>query len=616
MENIFFSALGIDNDLYNEYKYASNSGHLDNLARLNILVGENNSGKSRFLRKIFADEELKFLSPVADRNFINERFQYFIDELKKNNFFNEHDAFESIRMDVEKFFPFIYLTPFVSYELVFKILRETERILKGMISNFPQLNNLLLTTQECLNDIKQLVGGNSQSVHYKFRRIYIPVLRGLRPIQRPAVGEISFLNEYDNYKDRTVFDYFTEVKRNKLEDDIYTGLNLYDDVNRFYNGDGEERETLNRFCKFISETFFNNAKVELIPRHKKPVVYVKIGNHEEPIYNLGDGIQSLIILLYPVFFFKNDSLKVFIEEPETHLHPGFQRLLIETLLKDEFRNCQYFITTHSNHILDLTFDYRGVAVYTFEKSEDIGKKPTFIIKNVENTEINILALLGVRNSSVFLSNCTIWVEGITDRIYLRKYLEIIQKNKALKYYEEKHYSFVEYGGNNITHWSFLDDEDPAHPNIAVENLCGKLFLITDKDDAGHEKHNGRKKTQTKKMKRHAQLKDKLGDRYYCLECNEIENLLSASVLTAIIGENNIKAGAKIEEKHYKNKYLGKYLDSIKTDESKFASVSGAIANKVEFAKKAVDYIQVKEDISKEAIDLANKLYKFIAAHHK
>ena len=30
---------------------------------------------------------------------------------------------------------------------------------------------------------------------------------------------------------------------------------------------------------------------------------------------------------------------------------------------------------------------------------------------------------------------------------------------TLEYKEDYHYSFVEYGGNNITHWSFLDKEE-------------------------------------------------------------------------------------------------------------------------------------------------------------
>jgi hypothetical protein len=58
----------------------------------------------------------------------------------------------------------------------------------------------------------------------------------------------------------------------------------------------------------------------------------------------------------------------------------------------------------------------------------------------------------------------------------------------------------------------------------VDRLCGKLFLITDSDNA----------TKGAKAKRHETLKKKLEDRYYCLECTEIENLLTPEVIKAVV----------------------------------------------------------------------------------
>src|SRR5690606_38667289 len=143
------------------------------------------------------------------------------------------------------------------------------------------------------------------------------------------------------------------------------------------------------------------------------------------------------------------------------------------------------ITTHSNHLLDLTLDIQHVSVYTFKRNGDLDGVPQFVFENVDNDSSEVLRLLGVRNSSVFLTNCTIWVEGITDRIYLRRYLELYISRLNRKIFKEDiHYSFVEYGGSNITHWSFLSESDESIPNIIVDRLCGKLFLITDRDGAG------------------------------------------------------------------------------------------------------------------------------------
>ena len=160
------------------------------------------------------------------------------------------------------------------------------------------------------------------------------------------------------------------------------------------------------------------------------MLYVGIGGGEEyPIYELGDGIQSIIILTYPLFFHQGEDLLFFIEEPEHGLHPGMQRVFMETLMREEFSSLQYFLTTHSNHLLDITLDIEQVSIYTFRKDTAAAEKDQFVIENVDNDHTNSLELIGVRNSSVFLSNCTIWVEGITDRIYIRKYLDVYQQSQ-------------------------------------------------------------------------------------------------------------------------------------------------------------------------------------------
>ena len=95
---------------------------------------------------------------------------------------------------------------------------------------------------------------------------------------------------------------------------------------------------------------------------------------------------------------------------------------------DEFKNTQVFVTTHSNHLLDLTLDFNNLcSIFSFERKSD----KEFIIKNVTPNK-EVLELLGARSSSVFLSNCVIWVEGITDRLYIRKFLELYQKMNFLR----------------------------------------------------------------------------------------------------------------------------------------------------------------------------------------
>jgi len=62
-----------------------------------------------------------------------------------------------------------------------------------------------------------------------------------------------------------------------------------------------------------------------------------------------------------------------------------QRKLIEVYSKSEFEKVQYFITTHSNHLLDITLDFdKNISTYSFEKESD---KKYIIDNRTDNKDI-------------------------------------------------------------------------------------------------------------------------------------------------------------------------------------------------------------------------------------
>jgi hypothetical protein len=255
-------------------------------------------------------------------------------------------------------------------------------------------------------------------------------------------------------------------------------------------------------------------------------------------------------------------------------------------------------------------DYTNISIYTFHKKLEDGQEEQdakFIVENISNDDTRSLELLGVQNSSVFLSNCTIWVEGITDRQYFRKYLELYQnlKDVGIRFKEDLHYSFVEYEGANLTHWSFLDEKGPV-----VERLCGTLFLIADNDNAT-----------SAKAERFEKLKEKLGKRFCRLDSKEVENLLSPDVLIKVLQsyketdlnqnfthdkyatvplgefiENTIKQGAR--------KRKASYVDRIN---------SQTISDKLTFCSKATAVMSEFADLSLEAQDITRRIYNFISS---
>ncbi len=611
-------SLILNNDLFSDYKIVGENNDTITISKINIFIGPNNSGKSRFIRALAQCPELfvydeKFYSPIK------EKIVYLEEQVKK--------ILSDANWDIKDLYLFH---------------RGIERNLLGLINSIEYYSDHIDSSINILHDLNQFNGQFYRIENESFKRqidihygkqilqlchdnsnflvkyiseyknnpkksLYLPVLRGLRNFNISSGSPNVYL-------ERTNQDYFGN-KGSKII--VFTGLELYDSYKKLLLGDYQNRALARNFEFFLSLTFFQEKVVVIIPREGMDVVYVKIGDHEErPIYDLGDGIQNIICLLFPLFERIDQSINVFIEEPDLFMHAGYQRIFINTLLsRHEFRNMRFFITTHSNHLLDMTLDYNNITVHSLSNTAE----SIFEISKRSSADYELLEMLGVRNSSVFLSNCTIWVEGITDRIYLRKYLELYIKNsndKPQVFNEDFHYSFVEYGGGNITHWSFLDDEDANHSNINIERLCGKLFLVTDSDSDENTEHS----KSTKKSIRQKKLKETLNDRYYCLKAREIENIIPVSVIVKVVSDYE-KNNEALDFKDFKEKYnpnngLG---DEIKTHvkglirEGRYAEHSGTIKQKLNFAKRAVSYMNDMsfDELTEEAQELTKKIYEFI-----
>ncbi len=600
---------------FDEYDTLDDS-NIKNLSKVNIFIGANNSGKSKLLRRLYYENNYQYIHKVINLREYSIFQDSLLNKIKsycaKNNIKLQTDVLNRVKHTLN--------------EAIFWT-RQAGNI-NSITKLLEQLTPTHFTPLKAIDTpyyyhVQQIINDHLKSVFYilnkelgesiNINKIYIPTLRGLRHIS--VSSSVTGQRYQDVYFARTRDDYFPQKKTND-EDNMYTGLTFYDDISKLSHSGIDLRSSKNLFEDFLSKSFFNNKKVEITAEHSGKTL-ILIENEERAIEQLGDGIQSIIILTYPLFVRQGEDAIFFIEEPETHLHPGYQRLFIETLNRPEFSSFQYFITTHSNHLLDLTIENNNTSIYTFKKEKTDGDASKFLIENVATGDDNILQLIGANKSSVFLSNCTIWVEGITDRIYLRKYIDLYidhrkDKDGSKIFKEDTHYSFVEYGGNNITHWSFLDSED-EHNNININKLCGKAFLITDSDGASN-KDDGKP---SKKKLRQEKLQDRLNDRYYCLKSREIENLLTKEVIQQTL--LSLEPNSTLDFKNFLDKKtdiihepIGRLIqEKVNGLKRNYAADSGTIKNKIEFAKRAVEHLKSYDDLSDEAKILSEKIYAFI-----
>ncbi|WP_312765766.1 AAA family ATPase [Epilithonimonas sp.] len=529
--------------------------------KINILIGSNNSGKSKFMRKVMDLENLHFINEI-DYKLVSE----VIDDVNENIY--KQDYLQKL--------------PRSSYiETVF-------------INNTSSDHNIRrrLNTQ----DVKLTYSIDHPKMYF------IPTLR--------TAHSLYLKTQADNYNR-------ANEKFKKIEDDIFlftlnqnynlskkveifTGNNLYNEILDARNSKRDVRKRFEALEKFVGRNFFGKA-IDIVADFAEGRIRIHIeGEEDRFLHELGDGIQALIILVYKIFLAEENSF-IFIDEPEINLHPGMQRLFLEQinsnpdLLK---KNLTYFISTHSNHFLDLTLEKDNVSIYSFySKAESDGDKK-LIIKNVNSGDNEILKNIGVNNSSVFMANCSIWVEGVSDRIYIRTFLKSYCESLGLRFPKEDiDFAFFEYAGTNLDHYFFGDNivdevQNEIISDIRAMALSNRIFLLADSDNASLKSKKGIRLKKLKDAKSPNFIPYIIGD------YREVENLLPFDIWNAVLKEfcnKNISAEyqqeishrieialGKLQSKDYKKKYIGEFLNDVRLE---VGEISGKmILNESEYKK--------------------------------
>ncbi|WP_180123570.1 AAA family ATPase [Acinetobacter sp. YH12097] len=620
---------GYNSDIDNDFPYSIE------IKRLNFFIGKNNVGKSRFLRNLFINST----HTIPDFSFPN-----------LSNYFTE------LKSIIESSQGTIWLGAMSSGEnrtTLFKLINDAidcpifprNRYKENYQRTIDQLSKVRIEyTQEFtykVSEIQKYVNDFENNIVYEKSKSYIPILRGMRPV-----------TEQENtqpYIKRAQKDYFSDT--NKFNsNNIITGECLYNELKIHLLGEPEQRELIKDYEEKLSQYFFDNETVSLIPKHDQDVVNIKIGNDQQfPISQLGDGLQQAIILTYEAYIKSKDkegkpeTHAFFIEEPELHMHAGMVRQLMNFYLNETPH--YYFFTTHSNHLLDMADESDQVMIQKFVKQpkEEDPTKFDFKIYRCDRDR-DLLASLGVRPSSVYLANCTIWVEGITDRLYITKYMEkylaelesadMELYKKYRRFMPNYHYTFVEYAGSNLSHWSF-DDDYPKTREERIEFLkqdrgqsattvASDMLLIADGDI---QKNSEKIKFLRKELNK---------ENLIILDCKETENTLPKDSILRVAQKkfSNMKRktsqGFNIEKLEginsldyfdHKDYGIGKLLDDqirnprTSAEKTAFADGTGVgtIKYKLDFCREIIKYFDENPDweMTPKAKDLCIRIFKHI-----
>jgi len=625
--------------------------YLPKINAINMLVGANNSGKSWMMRHLMSIQKfhyVQFTELIDITKSFNNLLKNNISASQNKNLWNS--SFTAPNIHIRKFDN--YDVSNIAY--ISSINKENFTTLfnfKGW-----EYFNIILDSNKMsqLNSINEriikIINHNKETEN---------VIKYLIPTLRTAHS----LYDSDGKKIEDDIFYNTLQKNYATNDvKIFTGLHLYKSILNARNARKEIRKRFEDFETFVQNNFFSGKKIDIVAEFDKDkslngdnsgeiiTIHIDGENDTRKLYELGDGIQAIIILMYQIFMAENDSI-IFIDEPELNLHPGMQRLFFEQIsLNNDItkKNLTYFISTHSNHLLDLTLESDNVSIYSFNPIVEKGNKK-IIVKNVNSGNNELLKDLGVNNTSVFLANSSIWVEGISDRNYIKSFLRAYCDDDNKRNYpkEDIDFAFFEYAGGNIEHYIFgdeldeIDDDEKFLKEINTLALSNKIFLFADSDMA---------KEGTKKFERLKLLEEKFSannnlEGLIIRNVRESENLLSIEVWRKILIEfcnkketteetqneidNYFSTISELNQTEYVGKFLKKIKDSgIPLNEVAKKIPRGGGEEWQTFKDKAfLSRIILEKTLNKEltwndfktvpeVVELTEKIYQFILKRGK
>lgn len=531
--------------------------------KINVFIGKNNSGKSSCLdiiKDIIDPNELD-KNPFL-KNGLEIQLVHALSEEEIRYVFSENTFGGGIPTENH----YMFGKNYIGKKMNFRISVEKDYRTRERDFQYQYVENKNVFEAEYNNYWNQF-GERMRSLwkEYEFRRL--DAERNIVPEVESNDENINLNGEGASNLIRKIINY-SEYDENIVQEELLTALNAI----------------------IYPETTYENIKIQQVDDagELKWEIFLQEKGKRYALSKMGSGLKTIILVLANLLIipklkaYKNKKSIYAFEELENNLHPALQRKLFEYIYKyAQDNDIMIFLTTHSHVAINTFCDKEGTQIFHVEKQDGVSK-----MHKIDDyiSKTTLLNDLDVRASDILQSNGIIWVEGPSDRVYIKRWLKIFGGDEIE---EGRDYQFLYYGGRLLSHYTAEQDcEDLI--SILLTNRNAAIVIDSDK------RKNNSKINETKKRVKNEF--EKYGAFCWITKGKEIENYLEKEAIEEAFGK---KVGKQCEQYQLFPEYIGPICPTFK---------------KVEFAQKVVPYV-IQERASK-MLDLEKQVKSLYAVIKK